>query len=131
MAQSSIFRRPAIMLLLALASVSLVVTLMGKLASGPVLDPKRSQLTGVAGSESYPAFSPDSRRIAYSAREGASVSPFHIFVRELGGGAPKQLTQGEDSDVGPAWSPDGGSLACERLPEGKVQYIVIPADGGP
>jgi Tol biopolymer transport system component len=120
------------MLLLALASVSLVVTLMGKLASGPsTLEQKRSQLTGASGSESYPAFSPDSKRIAYSAREGAKVSPFHIFVRELGGGAPKQLTQGEDSDVGPAWSPDGGTLAFERIAEGRVEYIVIPADGGP
>src|SRR3954462_13298817 len=101
MAQSSIFRRPAIMLLLALASVSLVVTLMGKLASSPALEAKRSQLTGAAGSESYPEFSPDSKRIAYSAREGAKISPFHVFVRELPGGSPKQLTQGEDSDVGP------------------------------
>ena len=52
------------MLMLALASVSLVVTLMGKLTGGPrSLDQKRVQLTGAAGSESYPAFSPVKIRV--------------------------------------------------------------------
>src|SRR5947209_6968743 len=110
MAHSSILRRPAVMLLLALVSVSLVVTMMGKLAGGPSsLEQKRVQLTGAAGSESYPAFSPDSKRVAYSAREGAKTSPFHIFVRDIAGGA----------------------LAFERIAEGRLEYIVIPADGGP
>jgi Tol biopolymer transport system component len=42
-----------------------------------------------------------------------------------------QLTRGEESDVAPVWSPDGGALAFERIGEDKVEYIVIPADGGP
>ena len=51
-------------------------------------------------------------------------------MREFPSGTPKQLTRGEDSDVAPVWSPDGGTLAFERIGEDQVQYIVIPADGG-
>jgi len=118
------------MLVLALASVSIVVTLMGKLAGTKSTEQKRTQLTGSTGSEAYPAFSPDSKRIAYCMREGAKASAWHVFVRETPSGTPKQLTQGEDNDVAPVWSPDGGALAFERIGEDKVEYIVIPADGG-
>jgi Tol biopolymer transport system component len=130
MAQTSIFRRPSVMLGLALASVSIVVTLMGKLVSTTPVAQKRVQMTGGVGSESYPAFSPDGKRAAYSARDASKVSAFHLFVRDVPSGAPKQLTQGEDSDVGAVWSPDGGTLAFERIGETHVAYIVIPADGG-
>jgi Tol biopolymer transport system component len=119
------------MLALALASVSAVVTLMGRLASTPAVEQKRVQLTGGSGSESYPALSPDGKRVAYSAREAGRVSAYHLFVRDLPAGAPKQLTRGEESDVGPVWSPDGGTLAFERIGDRTVEYIAIPADGGP
>ena len=118
------------MLVLALASVSVVVTLMGKLVTTAPTEQKRVQVTGGVASESYPAFSPDGKRIAYSARDASKVSAFHLFVRDVPSGAPKQLTQGEDSEVGAVWSPDGGTLAFERVGESRVEYVVIPADGG-
>src|SRR5947207_7770324 len=130
MARSSFFRRPALMLIFALASVGAVVTLMGRLASGPSLEQKKAQMTGGEGSESYPAFSPDGKRVAYSVRDASKVSAFHIFARQAPAGTPTQLTRGEDSDVGAVWSPDGGTLAFERVGEGRVEYVVIPADGG-
>src|SRR5471032_2364483 len=130
MASGAFFRRPAVMLALALCSVGAVVTLMAHLASGPQVAQKKTQLTSAAGSEAYPAFSPDSRRLAYSARDASKVSAFHVFVRELPSGAQRQLTTGEGSDVGPVWSPDGGTLAFLRIEEGRTACIVIPADGG-
>ena len=130
MPKGSLFRRPTVMLALALCSVGAVVTLMGRLASGPKVDQKRVQISTGEGAEAYPSFSPDGKRLSYSAREGAKIGGYHIFVRELPSGAPKQLTKGDASDVAPVFSPDGATLAFLRVEEGQTKYIVMPADGG-
>ena len=130
MASGAFFRRPAVMLALALCSVGVVVTLMGRLAGGPQVAQKKVQLSSDEGSQAYPSFSPDAKRLAYSARDVSKVSAFHIFVRELPSGAPRQLTTGPSSDVGPVWAPDGGTLAFLRIAESGTECIVIPADGG-
>uniref|UniRef100_Q01WK9 Peptidase S9B, dipeptidylpeptidase IV domain protein n=1 Tax=Solibacter usitatus (strain Ellin6076) TaxID=234267 RepID=Q01WK9_SOLUE len=130
MASGSIFRRPAVMLALALCSVGAVVTLMGRLATGPQVAQKKVQISTGDASESYPSISPDGKRLAYSARESSKVSAFHVFVRELPSGKPLQLTKGEGNDIAPVWSPDGGTLAFVRVEDGKRECIVMPADGG-
>ena len=130
MASRKFFQRPAVMLALALCSVGGLVTVMGRLATGPQVAQKRVQLSAGEQSEAYPSISPDGKRIAYSARESSKVSAFHVFVRELPSGKPLQLTKGEASDIAPVWSPDGGTLAFLRVEDGNTQCIVIPADGG-
>src|SRR5262249_61284399 len=125
---TTLFRRPTVMLALALCSVGAVVTLMGGLATGPQVQQKRSQLTTGDGAEAYPAVSPDGKRLAYSARDNVKIGGFHLFVRDLPSGAPKQLTKGDANDVSAVWAPDGATLAFLRGEEGSTRYLTIPRD---
>lgn len=118
------------MLALALCSVGAVVTLMGRLATGPQVAQKRVQISTGDAAEAYPSFSPDGKRIAYSARESAKIGGYHVFVREAPSGTPKQLTKGDGNDVAPVFSPDGATLAFLRVEDGRTRYLIIPADGG-
>ena len=116
------------LLALSLLLLASLVTLVGKLLqpAEAVVKP----LTMEAGMDMFPAWSPDGRSVAYS-RRGAGGDPYHIFVRTAPAGTPRQLTSGAGSDVGPAWSPDGRRLAFTRWSDGQVQYVTLPAEGGP
>ncbi len=130
MASRSFFKRPAVLLAFALCSVGGLVTILGRLAGGPPAQQKRVALSQENGTKAYPAFAPDGQRIAYSARSGSKVEPFHIWVRTVTADVPRQLTSGEGSDIGPVWSPDGSKIAFTRLEEGRTVYFVTGVDGG-
>ncbi len=69
--------------------------------------PKR--LTTAKGTESSPAWNPDSTRIAFSAkRDGDEVS--QIYLLDLSGGEARRLTQSPAAARTPKWSPDGKHL---------------------
>ena len=99
------------MLALALASVSIVVTLMGRIAGGPATqDQKRVQVSGGAGFESYPSLSPDGKRAAYSGHDAAKKGVWHIYVRDLPSGAPT------GASAPSAAGPGDGSTAARSWP---------------
>jgi dipeptidyl aminopeptidase/acylaminoacyl peptidase len=81
---------------------------------------KPRRLTFTKGGESGVAWSPDSRRIAFSAkREGDGVA--QVYVLDLGGGEAIRITSLETGAESPRWSPDSKSILFTSL--------VYPADG--
>src|ERR1017187_2390328 len=130
MSSSAFFRRPAVVLILGLCLIGGGVSLLSRLVSGPSSEPNRFTLPHEFVSEAAPAFSPDGKRLAFSAREPGRNSPYHIRVRALASGAAEPLTSGPASDLGPAWSPDGVSIAFLRVDKDRARYMVLPAGGG-
>jgi Tol biopolymer transport system component len=127
MPSGTFLRRPAVLLALCLCSVGAVVTLLGRLATGPAAIPKSTEIKDEPGAKAYPVFSPDGSRLAYSGRGTSSKDDiFHIVVRDIPAGQPQQLTHGPGNDIGPAWSTDGARLAFVRVDEQGASCVVIP-----
>jgi WD40 repeat protein len=83
-----------------------------------------------------PRWSPDGKRIAYMSQRGDR--PWRIYILDLGTGATREASEGDDSQGAPTWSPDGryiayGNVRCEHtrscaihridLATGKVQTL--------
>lgn len=99
------------------------------------------QLTSHAGEELYPKFSPDGRRVAFSAEYSGTRQ---VWVIDAGGGTPRQLTwyngQGPLPFRGGTdyrvldWTPDGRHVLVRmnRLPwdERSGRPYLVPVDGG-
>ncbi len=68
------------------------------------------QLTFSNGSESNPAWNPDSRRIAFSAKRDGESEP-QIYVLDIaGGGEAERVTQVATGATRPEWRPDGEAI---------------------
>ncbi|MGA8577850.1 MAG: LpqB family beta-propeller domain-containing protein [Bryobacteraceae bacterium] len=130
MSSTEFFRRPAVVLILGLCLIGGGVSVLSRLVSGPSTAPKRVALPHEGGAEAAPAFSPDGKRLAFSLRQTGRKAPYSIVVRTLATGAAAQLTDGPASDLGPAWSPDGASIAFLRVDADRARYMVLPASGG-
>lgn len=70
------------------------------------------RFTAAKGRESAPAWSPDSRQVAFTAkREGDDAA--QVYVISVDGGEARRLTQTPLGARSPVWSPDGRSLAFQ------------------
>lgn len=94
------------------------------------------KLTDTTANESFPAFSPDGRQIAYCASTGDYSSPdnahtFEIYVMNSDGTGIRQLTDNDFCDMYPRWSPDGSRLAfaSDRHETNKWEVYVMDPDG--
>jgi len=76
--------------------------------------PAPRRLTSTRGGESAVAWSPDSKRIAFSARrEGDAVE--QIYLLSLEGGDAQRVTTLATGGVNPRWRPDGKALLFESM----------------
>jgi len=93
------------------------------------LAPSQRTLTRITfddGLQIGAAWSPDGRYIAYSSDRGGK---FDVWVQQLGGGAPVQVTSGPGNHWQPDWSPDGKYIAY-RSEDRDGGIYVVPALGG-
>jgi Tol biopolymer transport system component/DNA-binding winged helix-turn-helix (wHTH) protein len=71
-------------------------------------------------------WSPDGRYIAYTSNRGGKSD---IWVQQVSGGDPVQITKGTGENWQPEWSPDGKYIAY-RSEEGEGGLYIVPALGG-
>lgn len=116
-------------ILLVATAVKVDWLLRAKLANSGVPSPA-VPLTGSLGYETFPSFSPEGTRIAYSWEPPGEASP-SIYVKLVGQGDAVRLTTKSGGDFASSWSPDGRWLAFMRA-QGPTQaaLIMIPSLGG-
>jgi dipeptidyl aminopeptidase/acylaminoacyl peptidase len=86
-----------------------------------------------------PAWSPDGRDVAFTARIGRPETWFSedLFTVASDGGAPRKLTRSRGPSLAPAWSHDGAEIAYLGHEHGddlgglfNVELLVVGRDGG-
>ena len=89
----------------------------------------QTQLTQTNGRLTFPDFSPDGSRIAFSGRMPGDATTTDIFLMNADGTGITRLTTDLGNDRYPAWSPDGSKIAFESDRTGVFQVWVMDADG--
>jgi Tol biopolymer transport system component/DNA-binding winged helix-turn-helix (wHTH) protein len=85
-----------------------------------------SRLTFDAGLQTNSTWSPDGRFVAYSSDGSGN---YDIWVQQLGGGRPVQVTNSPAHDWQPDWSPDGKNIVF-RSERGGGGLFIVPVLGG-
>ena len=115
-----------IVVLVAVAAATAGILHSRRLAARAPRAPTHFQLVSTfPGSHRAPSFSPDGKRVAY-VDFGRGGTP-EIWIKELAGGEPRQLTHGENAAARPRWSPRDDRIVFARYRQGLWS---VPASGG-
>ena len=85
-----------------------------------------TRLTFDDGLQIGATWSPDGHFIAYSSNRGGK---FDIWVQQVSGGDPLQITKGRGQNWQPDWSPNGKFIAY-RSEDGEGGLFIVPTLGG-
>jgi Tol biopolymer transport system component/DNA-binding winged helix-turn-helix (wHTH) protein len=88
-------------------------------------------LTALSGQEISPSFSPDGSQVAFGWNGENHGAGFDLYVKVIGTDNPLRLTNHPVPWLGVAWSPDGSSIAVNRLATEDRGIFLVPALGGP
>jgi Tol biopolymer transport system component len=105
-----------------------VVKSMGADGSG------QTRLTNNAAFDVAPTFSPDGSKIAFSSARDDDYNDgnffnFEIYVMNADGSGQTRLTNNDDLDWTPAFSPDGSKIAFTSHRDGNWDIYVMNANG--
>ena len=117
----------AAVVLLAIAATAWWFGGAGEREAGPP-EYRYRQITRDTGYTADPTLSPNGQLLAYSSDRGGDGN-LDIWVQQLTGGEPIQLTQHQADDYAPSFSPDGSRIVFRSARGGQGIYVV-PALGG-
>ena len=124
--RSQALRLPILFGACVLLAVLGFVIYLRRQVSGPPVQRALTRLTFDDGLQIGATWSPDGRFIAYSSDRGGK---FDIWVKQVSGGDPVQITKGPGHNWQPDWSPDGKYIAY-RSESDNGGLFVVPSLGG-
>jgi TolB protein len=94
-----------------------------------IVDRKTRQITRLisGGTNTYPAFSPDGKKLAFRRMLGALDS--EVFIASSDGSDIRNLTNHPAFDGWPSWSPDGSRIAFASNRRSNYQVFTMKPDG--
>lgn len=108
----------------------IVFTSEGDLWLGSIQAGTASRITSDEGTEGPARFSPDGKRIAFTAHYDGGTD---VYLMETTGGTPRRLTWDPAAAIVQGWTPDGRSVIFRSQRNGgtwRNRLWTVPADGG-
>jgi len=98
----------------------------GKLVAGD-----KTQITSNPGNKYYPAWSPDGKRIVYSADSGDKANKLDLWTMDPDGKNQTNILTIPGDETNAAWSPDGQWIVftTNNRADGVLQLMVVHPDG--
>ena len=88
------------------------------------------RLTENRQNDDTPSWSPDGKRIAFSADRKGDLQNFEIYVMDADGGNQQRLTENRQNDWFPSWSPNSERIVFMSSRDGNLEVYVMDSDGG-